>query len=111
MCPQFGMLIFLFKIPVIIVSLFFVGLVHAILFSTAWFPLEAGDFPVIYFIGGLGGYVPVELYSTVAFDIATHGFFVLGVDYKFPVYEKNGPKFESVGEDLDKYLQQYAWVR
>ncbi|KAK3086072.1 hypothetical protein FSP39_013067, partial [Pinctada imbricata] len=79
------------------------------LHSKAWFPLDPGSYPVIYFIGGLGGYVQVELYSTVAYDIATHGFFVLGVDYKFPLESGHFTASKGLGEDLNKYVEQYKW--
>lgn len=76
----------------------------------AFFPLEVGDYPVVFFLGGLNTYVLAELYSTVLSDIASHGFFVFGVDYEFPVY---GDKFHkpSYGkQDIDKFFKELSWV-
>merc|ERR1711970_283190 len=42
-----------------------------------WAPNGAGSFPVIYFLGGLGGIIPGIAYDTVMKGIASHGFIVL----------------------------------
>ncbi|XP_056008965.1 uncharacterized protein LOC125663743 [Ostrea edulis] len=80
------------------------------LHTVAFFPLEVGDYPVVFFLGGLNTYVLAELYSTVLSDIASHGFFVFGVDYEFPVY---GDKFHkpSYGkQDIDKFFKELSWL-
>ena len=75
---------------------------------TAWFPLPEGQYPVIFFIGGLNGYVLAELYSTVLYDISTHGFFVFGVDYEFPAYTEKDD--QQVGLDIDRFFKELSWV-
>lgn len=74
-------------------------------FITVYFPLEAGDFAVIYFVGGLGGVVPAEGYSIFLSKVAAHGFFVFGVDYVFPA-ENNG----KLGEDVNIYFKELEFV-
>ena len=79
----------------------------------AFFPLEAGDYPVIFFLGGLNTYVLAELYTTVLSSIASHGFFVFGVDYQFPVYaQKFKPEKHNYGkQDIDKFFKELTWVK
>jgi hypothetical protein len=50
------------------------------------------------------------------FRIASHGFFVFGLDYKFPIEQvKNRHNIQDKGnnlkEDINKFFQQYAWVK
>ncbi|KAJ8302718.1 hypothetical protein KUTeg_019114 [Tegillarca granosa] len=53
----------------------------------------------------------VEYYEDVLYNVASHGFVVLGVDPYFPVYDLKEtfkpPK--KVSEDVDKYFQEYFW--
>merc|ERR1712013_162574 len=42
-----------------------------------WAPDGAGTFPVIYFLGGLGGIIPGIAYDTVMKRIASHGCIVM----------------------------------
>lgn len=79
----------------------------------AFFPLEAGDYPVVFFLGGLNTYVLAELYTTVLSSIASHGFFVFGVDYQFPVYaQKLKPEKNNYGkQDIDKFFKELTWVK
>jgi len=42
-----------------------------------WAPDDAGKFPVIYFLGGLGGIIPGIAYDTAMRSIASHGYIVL----------------------------------
>ena len=49
------------------------------------------------------------------FRIASHGFFVFGLDYKFPMEQvKNRHNIRNMGnnlkEDINKFFQQYTWV-
>ena len=43
------------------------------------------------------------------FRIASHGFFVFGLDYKFPM-EQVKNKGNNLKEDINKFFQQYTWV-
>ena len=72
---------------------------------TAYFPLGPGNFSVIYYIGGLSSLVPAEAYSIFLSKLASHGFFVFGVDYYFPL-----SKGDNVGADIDIYLEELAFV-
>ena len=74
---------------------------------TVYFPQEPGAYAVVYFIGGLGGYAPVEFYSIFMSKLASHGFFVFGVDYAFPVEDEEG---NTVGEDVNKYFAELSFV-
>nr|XP_022337363.1 chlorophyllase-2, chloroplastic-like [Crassostrea virginica] len=82
------------------------------LHTLAFFPLEAGDYPVVFFLGGLNTYVLAELYTTVLSSIASHGFFVFGVDYQFPVYaQKLKPEKNNYGkQDIDKFFKELTWL-
>ncbi|WAR12211.1 hypothetical protein MAR_026391, partial [Mya arenaria] len=75
----------------------------------AFFPLGEGDFPVIYYIGGLSSLVPSELYSIILSKIAAHGFFVFGVDYYFPAdsVKQDG---QGVGDAVDVYFREFNFV-
>lgn len=77
----------------------------------AYFPQDAGTYPVILFLGGFNTIVLAEYYETFLYRIASHGFFVFGIDYEFPVdkisTENRGAK---VGQDISKYFKQYEWV-
>lgn len=83
------------------------------LHTIAFFPLENGDYPVVIFLGGLNTYVLSELYTVVLSSIASHGFFVFGVDYQFPVYDERmqftkPPKYGK--QDIDKFFKQLTWL-
>lgn len=76
--------------------------------------MENGDYPVVIFLGGLNTYVLSELYTVVLSSIASHGFFVFGVDYQFPVYDERQQftKPQKYGkQDIDKFFKQLTWVR
>lgn len=72
---------------------------------SVYFPQEPGEYAVTYFIGGLGGYAPVEFYSIFMSKIASHGFFVFGVDYAWPVSNDS-----VVTEDVNKYFEELSFV-
>jgi hypothetical protein len=47
--------------------------------------------------------------------IASHGFFVFGLDYKFPIEQVKDRhniqvKGNNLKEDINKFFQQYTWV-
>lgn len=72
---------------------------------SVYFPQEPGEYAVLYFLGGLRAYLPVEFYSIFMSKLASHGFFVFGVDYAFPL--EDGHTF---GEDLNKYFEELTFV-
>lgn len=73
--------------------------------------MENGDYPVVIFLGGLNTYVLSELYTVVLSSIASHGFFVFGVDYQFPVYDERMQTQKYGKQDIDKFFKQLTWVR
>ena len=77
--------------------------------SSVYFPDKADEFPVIFFIGGLNGYVWVEWYSTYLKMLASHGFFVIGVDYIFPAMSKIYDV--QLNQDISKFFQEIDFVR
>jgi hypothetical protein len=56
-----------------------------IIIFSVYFPQETGLYPAVLFVPGLNGDVLAEVYETVLYRIASHGFFVFGLDYKFPI--------------------------
>lgn len=73
------------------------------------FPLESGQYPAVVFVGGLNGLVIVEVYSTILQRIASHGFFVFGLDYRYPVetLESGGKKLK---QDISKFFDEITFV-
>lgn len=75
-----------------------------------YFPLEVGDYAVIYFIGGLSSIVPAEFYSIFLTKLASHGFYVFGIDYDFPVTEGRFGEKLGLGQDIEKYFQELEFL-
>lgn len=74
-------------------------------------PVMKGNYAPVFFVGGLNGYVIVEAYQIVQKKIASHGFVVIGVDYKFPVLRNSSLKHEEgLGQDLNKFFDELTWV-
>ncbi|KAK7497192.1 hypothetical protein BaRGS_00011486 [Batillaria attramentaria] len=59
------------------------------LHTEVFFPLEAGDYSPIFFVGGWRGLIPAELYEDVQTQLASHGFVVFGVDPSFPLMQSH----------------------
>ena len=86
----------------------------ALAFSV-YFPLTSGkEYATIYFVGGLNSLVLAEFYSIYLRKLASHGFYVFGVDYDYPVYKD---KFHestilppTLGQDLDIYFKELEFV-
>ncbi|XP_071175016.1 uncharacterized protein [Mytilus edulis] len=81
------------------------------LHTKVYFPQEAGTYPVVVFIGGLNGYILVELYETVLYRIASHGFIVFGIDYRFPADNVQFEKENNLQQDISKFFDQYTWLQ
>lgn len=75
-----------------------------------YFPLEVGDYAVIYFLGGLNTIVPAEFYSIFLTKLASHGFFVFGVDYDYPLMHRGLRLNPNVGQDIDKYFKEIEFL-
>ncbi|KAH3771470.1 uncharacterized protein LOC127845313 [Dreissena polymorpha] len=70
-----------------------------------FFPQGAGEFAVVYYVGGLNTLVLTELYSIFLSKLASHGLFVFGIDYYFPA---NTGQFE---QDIDIYFKEFDFLR
>ena len=82
-----------------------------VFFFSVYFPTEANLYPVIYFVGGLNGYCWAEWYDLYLEMLASHGFFVLGVDYAFPLYPKQTKKYEEkLTQDISKFFEEIDFV-
>ncbi|OWF41093.1 uncharacterized protein LOC110462918 [Mizuhopecten yessoensis] len=89
-------------------------IVNSPLHSKVFFPLKPDTYAAVYFIGGLGGLVPTEAYEIVLSKVASHGFFVFGVDALFPVLSRSpstSPGKQSVGDTVEKYYSQLIWLK
>ena len=75
---------------------------------SVYFPAKTDEFPVIFYIGGLNGYVWVEWYSTYLRMLASHGFFVIGVDYIFPLMSKTYNA--QLNQDISKFFKEIDFV-
>eukprot|EP00058_Branchiostoma_floridae_P025323 XP_002610813.1 hypothetical protein BRAFLDRAFT_127482 [Branchiostoma floridae] len=84
------------------------------LLTKVYYPKKIDTYAVLFFTGGLLGYIPVESYSIVLKAIASHGFVVVGVDYlpfsTVPsTYERDRDQ-RKVGDQTKKYLEELQWV-
>ncbi|XP_067675645.1 cutinase 1-like [Haliotis asinina] len=81
---------------------------HAKVFA----PAVKGDYSAVFFVGGLNGYVPVEAYQIVQQKIASHGFVVIGVDYKYPILRNSSlEENEKLDQDLNKFFDELTWLK
>lgn len=80
-------------------------------FPSVYFPLQEGDYGVVYFLGGFSTLVPAEFYSIVLTKVASHGFFVFGVDYRWPLDRtlKNEER-QNYGQDINTYFKELEYV-
>ena len=80
-------------------------------FVSVYFPTEADVYPVIFFVGGLNGYIWAEWYDLYLEMLAAHGFIVVGVDYQFPLYPKQAKMFEEkFSQDISKFFDEIDFV-
>ncbi|XP_069111664.1 uncharacterized protein [Argopecten irradians] len=87
-------------------------IVNSPLHSKVFFPLKPDTYAAVYFIGGLGGLVPAETYEILLSKIASHGFFVFGVDSEFPVYARSSSGQKAALKDaLTNYYNQLLWLQ
>ncbi|XP_060062450.1 uncharacterized protein LOC132543012 [Ylistrum balloti] len=91
-------------------------IVKSPLHSKVFFPLKPDTYAAVYFIGGLGGLVPTETYEIFLSKVASHGFFVFGVDILFPAYSdsKRASKFpgkRTEGDTVEKLYSQLVWLK
>ena len=63
---------------------------------------------MIFFVGGLNGYIWAEWYSLYLKMLAAHGFFVIGVDYKFPLMSQSYN--ENLSQDIPKFFEELDFV-
>ncbi|KAL8619031.1 hypothetical protein ACOMHN_020729 [Nucella lapillus] len=78
-----------------------------------FFPIEEGDYPPVFFVGGLEGLIPSEMYVDVLTRLASHGFVVFGVDPRYPVSQRDSVSEHgdvTVGVDVTMLFKQYDWL-
>ncbi|XP_019637374.1 PREDICTED: uncharacterized protein LOC109479797 [Branchiostoma belcheri] len=79
------------------------------LLTKVYYPNKIDTYAVLFFTGGLLGYIPVESYSIVLKAVASHGFVVVGVDY-LPLADERDRTPGQVGSQTKKYLEELQWV-
>ena len=47
-----------------------------VIFSTVYHPTEPGEYGVVFFISGLGGYIPSFIYENHLANVSAHGYIV-----------------------------------
>lgn len=77
---------------------------------TVFFPLEEGDYAVVYFLGGLGAIAPAEVYTVFLSKLASHGFFVFGVDADFPLMDTQIIQKRTLERSVDPYFLELDFV-
>ena len=75
-----------------------------------FFPVQTGDYPPLFFVGGLDGLVLSEMYMDVLSLLASHGFVVFGVDPHYPFLRSDVTRSD-VGADVRKLFAHLDWVR
>ncbi|KAL3859428.1 hypothetical protein ACJMK2_009651 [Sinanodonta woodiana] len=82
------------------------------LHTTAHYPNQSGEYPVVFFIGGMNGYVLSEMYTDVLRMVAAHGFIVFGVDYKYPALNDGENIFKPIlKQDLKPYFNEIDFLK
>ncbi|KAL4234753.1 hypothetical protein ACF0H5_006395 [Mactra antiquata] len=77
-----------------------------------YFPLQEGEYAVVYFLGGLATLVPAEFYSIFLTKLASHGFYVFGVDYDWPIEIRHQDGSSTkYGQDIDVYFQEIDFLQ
>ena len=74
-----------------------------------FFPVQAGDYPPVFFVGGLDGLIPSDMYTDVLSQLASHGFVVFGVDPRFPFLQSDVSR-PDVGADVKSLFVHLDWV-
>ncbi|XP_035696755.1 uncharacterized protein LOC118430152 [Branchiostoma floridae] len=88
------------------------------LLTKVYYPKKIDTYAVLFFTGGLLGYIPAESYSDVLTRVASHGFVVIGVDYlPFPIPT---PPVGVIGDrahrqgvgshQSKKYMEELQWL-
>ncbi|XP_076445559.1 uncharacterized protein LOC143283262 [Babylonia areolata] len=82
------------------------------LHTIVFFPVEASDYPVVFFVGGYEGLVPSEMYKDFLTQLASHGFVVFGVDPHYPLAPFDVTEGDDVteGADINALFAQYDWL-
>ena len=91
------------------------SLLHANVSISVYFPSTTGDeFGTIYFVGGYNTLVLAEFYSVYLRKVASHGFYVFGIDYDYPLYQDRidgtSSKPHEYDQDVDTYFKELEFV-
>ncbi|XP_019637371.1 PREDICTED: chlorophyllase-1-like [Branchiostoma belcheri] len=88
------------------------------LLTKVYYPKKIDTYAVVFFAGGLLGWIPAESYSDVLKRVASHGFVVIGVDYLPYTFPTPPPEVrvrthtqEGVqSHQSKKYLEELQWL-
>ena len=75
-----------------------------------YYPQKSGEYATVYFVGGLYSIVLAEYYSDFLRKIASHGFFVFGIDYDFPGKATGAENGLNYRQDINVYFKQIDFV-
>lgn len=80
------------------------------LYTSIYYPLEAGEYVPIVFIPGLSGTVPPDVYSDTLKHLASHGYVVVSMDTVLPSvsYDSSAHKTELLAKRVYEEIQ---WVQ
>ncbi|XP_078616601.1 uncharacterized protein LOC144884917 [Branchiostoma floridae x Branchiostoma japonicum] len=88
------------------------------LLTKVYYPKKIDTYAVLFFTGGLLGYIPAESYSDVLTRVASHGFVVIGVDYlPYPiptppadVIRARAHRQGVQSHQSKKYMEELQWL-
>ncbi|KAL5006262.1 hypothetical protein ScPMuIL_015068 [Solemya velum] len=83
------------------------------LHSIVYYPAKAGDYAVYFFVPGLYGVIPGEVYSDYLRNVSSHGFIVIGSDYIKPNKGATGSdrSRRELGSIVDSFYKQLIWLQ
>ena len=81
----------------------------------AFYPKVAGDYAPVFFVPGMYGYFPPQMYSDTLTQLAGRGYIVLAVSPIIPTSDiRDGPVTHGNGirltGEVDKMLKTVEWV-
>ncbi|XP_066296442.1 uncharacterized protein [Branchiostoma lanceolatum] len=90
---------------------------EAPLLTKVYYPQKIDTYAVLFFTGGLLGWIPAESYDDVLIRVASHGFVAIGVNYlpyhipTPPPDVRHRPHGEGVqSHESKKYLEELQWL-
>ena len=93
------------------------------LYQIVYHPNQPGEYGVVFFISGLGGFIPSFIYENHLANVSAHGYIAVSSAFILPFaldndtvgnltkgQERNGDK-NRVGDRNDEYWNVLKWVR